>query len=121
MPESTCLEVVGGFPSSADATMVATLLRTGVASPLPSGWTRLLRKMTAVWDAGSNQIEVPVKPVWPKVEPLGKSSPRFELKAVSQSQLKVRHPLGTALAWVMVRMLAWDKPLELEGFKIMAQ
>ncbi len=49
----------------AAATAEATRPRRRVTLPLPSGWTRLLRKTTAVPLSGSSQSDVPVKPVWP--------------------------------------------------------
>ncbi len=42
------------------ATTLATLLRMAMMSPLSSGWTRFVRKMTAVCVSGSIQIDVPV-------------------------------------------------------------
>ena len=60
----------------AEAAIVATRARSGVTSPLPSGWTRLDRNTTNIRVTGSIQSDVPVKPVWPK-EPIGSSSPRL--------------------------------------------
>ena len=67
----------GSASRNAEAAMVATRARTGVTSPLPSGWTRFDRKMTYTPVRGSIHTEVPVHPVWPK-EPGGSSSPRFD-------------------------------------------
>ena len=47
----------------ADAATVATRARSGVTSPLPSGWTRFDRNTTNAFVTGSIQREVPVKPV----------------------------------------------------------
>ncbi len=71
------------------ATIEATRPRNGPTSPLPSGCTRLLRKMTKESLAGSIQIEVPVNPVWPN-EPSGNRSPLFDEKLVAMSQPKPR-------------------------------
>ncbi len=65
-----------GASVRAAAAIVATLARSGVTSPLPSGCTRFDRNTTNSRVAGSIQIDVPVNPVWPK-EPTGNSSPRF--------------------------------------------
>ena len=43
-----------------------------------AGWTLLLRRMTYDRLCGSIQNMVPVKPVWPKLSPRGKRSPRGE-------------------------------------------
>ncbi len=56
--------------------MLATRARSGVASPLPAGCTRLERKITNVRVSGSIHIDVPVNPVWPN-DPTGNSSPRL--------------------------------------------
>jgi hypothetical protein len=56
---------------------------------LPSGCTRFDRNTTNISVAGSIQIEVPVKPVWPK-EPMGSSSPRFDENVESMSQPRPR-------------------------------
>ncbi len=69
--------------------MVATRARSGVTSPLPSGCTRLERKITKVRVNGSIQIEVPVNPVWPN-DPIGSSSPRLPEKLESMSQPRPR-------------------------------
>src|SRR5262245_1040052 len=61
---------------SAAAAIVATRPRKTVTSPLPSGCSRLERKMTYDRDAGSIQSDVPVNPVCPN-EPIGKRSPRL--------------------------------------------
>ena len=76
------------------ATIVATWRRNSVTLPLSSGWTRLVRIITAVFEAGSIQIEVPVNPVCPYPSPLRKPSPRGALKAVSTSQPRDRDPDG---------------------------
>ncbi len=73
------------------AATLATRARKGPTSPLPSGWTRFERKTTKVSLAGSTQIEVPVKPVWPK-EPAGKRSPRLDENVVLTSQPRPRAP-----------------------------
>jgi hypothetical protein len=65
-----------GTVSIADAAIVATRARSGVTSPLPSGWTRLDRNTTNIRVNGSIQSDVPVKPVCPK-DPIGSSSPRL--------------------------------------------
>ena len=65
-----------GSASIADAAMVAIRARSGVTSPLPSGWTRFDRNTTNIRVAGSIQSDVPVKPVWPN-DPIGRSSPRL--------------------------------------------
>ena len=44
---------------------------------LPSGCSRLLRKMTAVLLRGSIHSDVAVKPVWPKLSPRGNNLPRL--------------------------------------------
>src|SRR6266536_1566764 len=67
---------------TAPAAIDATRPRNEATSPLPSGCTRLLRKTTNISVAGSIQIEVPVKPVWPN-EPSGNKSPRFVEKLVA--------------------------------------
>ena len=64
-------------PVSAEAATVATRARSGVTSPLPSGWTRFDRNTTNIPVSGSIQSDVPVKPVWPN-EPTGSSSPRLD-------------------------------------------
>src|SRR5262249_50444877 len=50
---------------TASATALATSRRSRVTFPLSSGWTRLVRIMTAVLLPGSTQIDVPVNPVCP--------------------------------------------------------
>ena len=70
---------------TAAAATVATRARSGVTSPFPSGWTRFDRKMTNISVAGSIQMDVPVKPVWPN-DPIGSSSPRLEENVESMSQ-----------------------------------
>src|SRR6185503_3079858 len=60
------------------------------------GWTRLLRKTMKVSLAGSIHIEVPVKPVWPKL-PIGKRSPRLAEKPVAMSQPTPRAKPSLAL------------------------
>ena len=45
--------------------MVATSPRSGVRAGREWGWTLLASRMTYVLLAGSIQMEVPVKPVWP--------------------------------------------------------
>ncbi len=78
--------------------------------PLPLGWTRLLRKITAVWLSGSIQIDVPVKPVWPKFLPRGNAWPRLREYPVSTSQPKARRPPGTGRGVVI--------SLTVSGFRI---
>src|SRR5882672_865605 len=76
----------------APAAIDATRPRNEETSPLPSGCTRLLRKTTNILLAGSIQIEVQVKPVWPN-EPRGKRSPRLVEKLVLFSHPRPRvHP-----------------------------
>src|SRR5206468_4283656 len=65
------------FFKIAPPAIVVTCPRNLVTLPLPSGWTRLLRKMTADSLPGSIQMDVPVKPVWPKLLPDGKALPRL--------------------------------------------
>ena len=79
----------GGSSVSADAAIVATRARSGVTSPLPSGWTRFDMNTTNILVAGSIHSEVPVKPVWPK-DPSGRSSPRLAAKDESMSQPRPR-------------------------------
>ena len=74
---------------TAVAATVATRARSGVTSPLPSGWTRFDRNTTNISVAGSIQSDVPVKPVWPN-DPIGSSSPRFEENDESTSQPSAR-------------------------------
>ncbi len=76
-PVSRIPRTDAGTSVSAEATRVAIRARSGTTSPLPSGWTRFDRNTTNVSVAGSIQIDVPVKPVWPN-EPSGNSSPRFD-------------------------------------------
>src|SRR5207244_5303457 len=73
------------------ATIEATRPRKDATSPLPSGCTRLLRKIRKLSLAGSIQIDVPVKPVWPN-EPSGKKSPLFVEKLLAMSQPSPRAP-----------------------------
>src|ERR1051325_3376963 len=88
------------------ATIAATRPRKGPTSPLPSGCTRLLRKITKELLAGSIQIDVPVNPVWPN-DPSGKRSPLFEEKVVARSQPSPRAaPVSeTARGRVIVAMV----------------
>src|ERR1019366_2751214 len=72
----SALAFSGAMSVSDAATIDAILARSGVTSPAPSGCTRLDRKITKTLVAGSIQIDVPVKPVWPN-EPMGRKSPRF--------------------------------------------
>ena len=67
----------GGRLVIAEAATVAMRARSGVTSPLPSGWTRFERNTTYNSVSGSIQIDVPVKPVCPN-DPIGRSSPRFD-------------------------------------------
>src|SRR5207248_6123427 len=76
------------------ATSVATWPRKRLILGLAFGWTRLLRKITAVWLVGSIQRDVPVKPVWPK-PPSENSSPRFDEYEVRTSHPNARNPPGT--------------------------
>ena len=81
------------FPfATPSAASVATRLRSLLTLPLPSGWTRLERKITAVSEGGSIQIDVPVKPVWPKPAVLENRSPRLPEYAVATSQPSERNP-----------------------------
>ena len=68
----------GGTTASgmAEATTLATRARSGVASPLPAGCTRLVRMITNVRVSGSIHSDVPVNPVWPN-DPTGNNSPRL--------------------------------------------
>ena len=75
-PVSVAVWRLAGTVSIADAAIVATRARSGVTSPLPSGWTRLDRKTTNIRVNGSIQSDVPVKPVCPN-DPIGSSSPRL--------------------------------------------
>src|SRR5436190_8658401 len=95
-----------GVSSIADATTVATFARSGVTSPLPSGWTRFERKTTKVCDVGSIQIDVPVKPVCPN-DPNGNSSPRFDEKEVlmSHPSPRVAPSSLTTYGWVILAMV----------------
>ena len=61
----------------AEPTTVAIFARSGVTSPLPSGWTRFERNTIQVFVSGSIHSDVPVHPVWPN-EPSGISSPRLD-------------------------------------------
>ena len=88
-PLQTPARAAGGRPVTAAAATVATRARSGVTSPLPSGWTRFDRKTTNIPVDGSIQIDVPVKPVCPK-EPIGSSSPRFDENAESMSHPRPR-------------------------------
>ena len=56
---------------SASAVRVPIFLRSGTTLPLPSGCRRLQRNIRNVFELGSIQADVPVKPVCPK-EPIGK-------------------------------------------------
>ncbi len=86
-----------GTDSIADAATVATRARSGVTSPLPSGCSRLDRKITNIRVAGSIHSDVPVNPVWPN-DPSGSSSPRFDENAESTSQPSAREPRSSAVA-----------------------
>jgi hypothetical protein len=61
---------------TASAASVPSVRRSGLASPLPSGCTRLLKKIKNERAAGSIQTLVPVKPVWPNDAPAGNQRPR---------------------------------------------
>ena len=75
-----------GTGATAAAASVPICFQSRRTSPLPSGWTRLLRKITAVWLSGSIQSDVPVKPVWPKPVPGRNPSPRLPEYGVRTSQ-----------------------------------
>ena len=65
-------------------------LRSTPTSPVPSGCSRLDRKITYEFDAGSIHRLVPVKPVWPYDVPTGNRSPRLLENDVSMSQPRPR-------------------------------
>src|SRR5215207_2815805 len=93
-PKSRPLQVAPAMTSdgtsvSADAATVATRARSGVTSPLPSGWTRFDRNTTNIFVAGSIQRLVPVNPVCPN-DPNGSSSPRLDENDESMSHPSAR-------------------------------
>src|SRR5690348_4571219 len=94
----------------AAAATVATLPRSGVTSPVPSGCNRLERKITYELEVGSIHRLVPVNPVWPYDVPTGNRSPRLLEYCVLMSQPRPRTAAipGGVCGDVIVRTAASD-------------
>src|SRR5947208_16620342 len=87
------------------ATTVATCPPSRLMLPFACGWTRLLKKITAVSLPGSIQMLVPVNPVWPKL-PKGKNSPRLDENEVCTSHPSARQPSLTDRGAIIRRTVA---------------